>query len=166
MLPFAVFFLRVLHYYLFTPGRVIRPSLLGCFRVYIIITTVRWIVYFLHRSAESVARDMKLGWDHFIADHIVLGASMVTILQLEMVFALDTLFRHRTKEKWRGFLTALLDITLLVIDIALALILFGLTSMDMHYTARYFHPRFQSLAAFVIGLGFQLGGGMWLREQT
>lgn len=137
-----------------------------CFGLYVAITIARWGVYGLHLWAESAFHGKEVEFDHLISDHIVLGASIVAILQLECAYMLDILFKSSSKDKennkraehWPS-------VVVLCCALAIALLLFACTCGDMYYTALYFHPRAQSTFALLIGSLFQMGSSLWLRQK-
>lgn len=119
--------------------------------VYLGLTVARILIYGLHVYLEQMTK--TLSFDHFLSDHIVLGASLTAILQSEMTFLIEQPPGKLNSEiKYR--MTVVLWMTAVVLD----LLLFGLTCGDMFYTALYFHPREQSMAAYSIGSTFHLVG--------
>lgn len=102
-----------------------------------------------------------------MSDHIVLGASMVAILQVESIFLQQAYFTNPDmfqrvaktggKDKWSIWRSIGL-----VSSGALLVALFIATSGDMFFTAHYFHPQVQSGVALVVGfVMFQFPAVLW-----
>ena len=112
---------------------------------------------------------MGMSVDHFLSDHIVLAASIVAILQLEIPFLLEGLSARNLfplRKRRGGSLEESLAFVLLLNILFMALTLFGAVCGDMFYTAMYFHPRMQSFIALCVGFGFQVYAGYWLGTST
>ncbi|GMH40561.1 hypothetical protein BSKO_08465 [Bryopsis sp. KO-2023] len=148
-----------------------KPSATEIGLVYIGITILRVLIYLLHLGVEGSSLMTKMpswiqGDGQLMSDHIVLGASMICILQIEAVFFWREYETRRRAgyrrlpgesqpQPWRLIVVAFAFV--------LACVLFGLTCADMYYTARHFHPRFQSSLALSIGFFvFQVPSAIWV----
>lgn len=126
----------------------LKPDPFEAFKVYCMITTTRWILYSLHLILIAILKRLDLKEQHFVSDHIVLGASMSAIFQLEVSIVLS----HKK----------LKNDLLMELVVVLNLALFLLTCGDMFYTAWYFHPRLDSIVGLLQGGLLQFGGFYWL----
>ncbi len=186
LLPFVVFALRALFENWLFPRSSIkkadekqshvrdcvlgaRPNLWDCFGLYVCLTLIRIGLYVLHLSCEWFLLRAEVSPNHLLSDHIVLAASLVAILKVEIAFLLEGLNERnplsvRTTRK--KSLKEALAFSLLFIVLSIALLLFGAVCGDMYYTAMYFHPRMQSLTALCVGFGFQMCASVWLNRCT
>lgn len=178
LLPLVVAGLRVLTQMCPTQGpsngKASRPSLLELGLVYISITVVRIIFYLVHLGLESSGiLDEMPSWvqndGQLLSDHILLGASMICILQIEAALywpKRGALCGPRASAEGYSPLESEAPWKrpgLWVVSI-LGAVIFGLTIVDMFYTALYFHQRFQSTLSLALGtLAFQVPSAIWLR---
>lgn len=160
-IPFVVFALRAILELLSSRDPPLkdednRSKLKSCFVLYALITFLRWLIYSLHLTAEYVLGILQYPVDHMLSDHIVLGASMMAILQSETILLLSYCLRAFQSKKIRSVQSC-------VILMFCVAFLMALTIGDMFYSALYFHPRLQSVIAFGIGCGFQFLTHQWLK---
>lgn len=123
------------------------------FKVYCMITTIRWILYSLHLILIAILKRLNLEEQHFVSDHIVLGASMIAIFQLEISIVLS----HKKLKN---------DLLMELVVVVLNSVLFLLTCGDMFYTAWYFHPRLDSVVGLLQGGLLQFGGLYFLSQDA
>lgn len=147
---------------------VLEPLLL-----YIGISVWRIIIYRAHLAVENSSLINKFPKTiredgHVVSDHIVLGASMIAILQIEAIL----LFQEykRRNNAFAGYQqlnnrSRLLSSKFAVVYTAILVLatLFALTTGDMFFTALHFHPQLQSSLAVGLGLvAFQLPSLFWV----
>jgi hypothetical protein len=147
MLPFCFLFPRWL------VGRLTgRPATWApqCLAVYLAMSAVRLLFYLAH--LHTAGRDTQL-----ISDHIYLAASVVGCLQLELVCIVNDTVRW-VRENGEDILVTLVGCTGMV-GAALCILL---TSVDMFYTAKYYHHQQESLQALFLGMVTFQGPVLWL----
>lgn len=167
LLPFLGFAIRWWGSALATPGGSVTPAsqFAEAGVIYISLTVARIFVYILHvtgllhllvRERAGVGAAEKRS--HLLSDHLVLGASLMAIFTTELGLGVADLKRALgTPKPEVARLTC--NLTALVLTVLLTV---G-TSVDMFYTARYFHGAGEILWALVLGYFlFQGPLAMWL----
>jgi len=126
--------------------------LVDSFKVYLTITIARLITYILHLGFEKILPHILHYEDHIMSDHVVLGASLVAILEIEIYLVIRDVCLAEER----------LSLYLLTIALVIGLGLFGLICGDMYYTAAYFHPIAQTVIGSFVGFSFQFEAWKWL----
>ena len=93
-----------------------------------------------------------------MSDHVLLASSVIALLHSEIVFGAEDLveMEMRCAGLLRESIGALAFVT--------SILLFGLVSMDAHFTCHYFHHPIESFVAAAIGaICFQAPVLHWVR---
>lgn len=127
----------------------------------------------LHVHTRAHARTHARSYldEHFLSDHIFLGASMLSCMQAELLCLASDIRRARnstTHGSTTGADPAALRLLLLPVALAglamIAAVLYCLTVGDMYFTARYYHLPLESFTTLAAALLlFQLPVLVWLR---
>lgn len=140
---------------------------------YIAISVFRIVIYRIHLSLEKSGFVEKLPEvfrrdGNFISDHIVLGASMIAVLQIEGVMLYEEYKRrqkafagyHQLNNNPRWMLSRFIVVYAAALVLAA---LFTLITGDMFFTALHFHAPVVSSLAVGLGLiAFQLPSFFWV----
>ena len=125
---------------------------ISCLMAYISITATRALLYWLHLKFQGL-NDGAL-----MSDHILLASSIVATLHSEIIHGMDGLFKMELR------CAGLLQESIAAMAFVLSILLFGLISLDAHFTCRYYHHPTESLLAVFLGaLFFQAPLLHWIR---
>jgi hypothetical protein len=119
-----------------------RSSLLKCLLVYSLISALRGGIYWLHLQYQGSEQRPLM------SDHVLLASSVIALLHSEIIYSLDNLVEMEVQ------CTGLLRESFTALAFVLSISLFGLVSMNAHFTCRYFHHPVESFAAAGIGAIF------------
>eukprot|EP00200_Dunaliella_tertiolecta_P003803 CAMPEP_0202338680 /NCGR_PEP_ID=MMETSP1126-20121109/855_1 /ASSEMBLY_ACC=CAM_ASM_000457 /TAXON_ID=3047 /ORGANISM="Dunaliella tertiolecta, Strain CCMP1320" /LENGTH=321 /DNA_ID=CAMNT_0048929099 /DNA_START=2432 /DNA_END=3398 /DNA_ORIENTATION=- len=121
----------------------------GCFFCYSLVAGLRMLIYGVHLALiQYAAKQNNLSAKEapsYLSDHLLLGASVVTSLQVELICAVSDL----TKMDVLGL--PLVWHILAYCAVLASLLLSCLVSADMYFTAKLFHHPQESFVALVIG---------------
>lgn len=134
------------------------PSTLYTVSVYGAMAIVRILIYMAFLPGgilgPPISEDSADLHDHWMSDHILLGTSMTGQFAAEIVFLVAYFYRSRLR------VTA--TAARLGIALIMAVVLWVFTTIDMHYTARFFHPVDENIRAWGLGLVlFQVPLATW-----
>lgn len=139
-----------------------RKNLIEPLVFYFCMSVLRLLIYWTHLRIERSSLMERLPPSleepgHILSDHIVLGSSVIAILQVEAVFLFQEWKKRQStfsgyqevnqSRSWRVPKFAGLKLVIFIF-----FVLFGLTAFDMFFTALYFHPRLQSSLGLLTGL--------------
>eukprot|EP00192_Tetraselmis_astigmatica_P018963 CAMPEP_0117656452 /NCGR_PEP_ID=MMETSP0804-20121206/4812_1 /TAXON_ID=1074897 /ORGANISM="Tetraselmis astigmatica, Strain CCMP880" /LENGTH=244 /DNA_ID=CAMNT_0005462855 /DNA_START=636 /DNA_END=1367 /DNA_ORIENTATION=- len=127
------------------PRSFLLPGLLHTSAVYVAAATIRVALYLAGLPGGVLGKPQPLELHaHWMSDHILLGSSMTAALAAEAAILTAFLLQGM---RLSGAAAARILLSLVV-----AVALFALTVVDMHYTAKFFHPVTENLRAWAVGL--------------
>mmetsp|Transcript_14537 Transcript_14537/g.25367 ORF Transcript_14537/g.25367 Transcript_14537/m.25367 type:complete len:311 (+) Transcript_14537:128-1060(+) len=132
--------------------------LLRAAAVYLMIILTRMVLYTGH---VAVTRSHGVDSRAYLSDHVLLGASVMACLQVEVACAVSDLVKleYLVAPIWRGMVAA--------VGMMLSLMLLMFVALDMHFTARHFHMPSETAVSLAAGfLLFQAPILAWVGFQA